>query len=73
MTEDISRQTVVVLVVLAVLISLLGTWTVMTELSSIRTTGTTSSIANVRFAISPTQSKPQPTTGNVVLNIIKPE
>ncbi|MCD6589877.1 hypothetical protein J7K74_01670 [Candidatus Woesearchaeota archaeon] len=78
MTNDISRQTIVVLVILAVLISLLGTWTVLTEVSRVRVRGSNVASADVRLTILPPE-KAQPqepevvsTTGMVAFRIIEP-
>ena len=80
MGEDISRQTIVILVVLAVLISLLGTWTVLTEVSRIKIKGNEVATANVKLNIvSPEELKSsshnygrKTTSGMVVLNIKPP-
>ena len=78
MTNDISRQTIVVLVVLAVLISLLGTWTVLTEVSRVKVKGSNVASADVKLTILPQEStqteEPEvvSTTGMVAFRIIKP-
>ena len=75
MTEDISKNTLLVLVVLTIVVSLLGTWTVINEASRVRvaddpvdeerpTTG--------KVSISVAEP-PEPVVGHVVLNIMKGE
>lgn len=75
MVEDISRNTIYVLVVLTLLISVLGTWTVLSHVQGgpapiISDSGTGSDSGKVSFAIA---KMPEPkqdlTTGEVVFQI----
>jgi hypothetical protein len=78
MSEDISKNTLLILVVLTIIISLLGTWTVINEASNVNkvtydidNSGKSSTTAKVALDV---QSKPTPaqTTGKVILNIVEP-
>lgn len=69
--QDVSKQTVVVLVFLAILVTLLGTLTVMSEVSKIRGTApgpetTSNDVGYVSLRIGEPQ---QPATGQVSLTI----
>ncbi len=77
MNEDISKNTLMVLVVLTIIISLLGTWTVAneaTKVSSIRQADNDNSVASGKVSLSVSEP-PQPViaTGKVTLNIINSE
>ena len=61
MKEDISKNTLLVLVVLTIIISLLGTWTVISEASKVRT-----------GEITPINDQTS-TSGKVSINIYQPE
>ena len=68
MAEDISKNTIIILVVLTVVISLLGTWTVINEVNNIKTTNDGESTAGtqIKLTIEPPPVKIT-TTGQVVL------
>jgi len=75
MTEDISKNTLLVLVVLTIVVSLLGTWTVINEASKVRVgaaaetpAGERGQQAEVSLDISNPQVPPS-ATGQVTLNI----
>ena len=77
MTEDISKNTLLVLVVLTIVVSLLGTWTVINEASKVRVAegmadDNPSSTGKVSISV---KEAPEPVgaTGQVVLNIIDSE
>jgi cytochrome oxidase assembly protein ShyY1 len=77
MTEDLSKNTLVVLVVLTVIVSLLGTWTVINEANKVRTTApaqSTVTAAEVSLEIAPAAHAPAPVqaTGEVTLTIRTP-
>lgn len=58
--EDLSKNTIIVLVMLTLIISILGTWTVLNEVNGIRLTSS--------------QTKDSgPASANVQLNILSPE
>ena len=76
MSEDISKNTVLVLVVLTVVISLLGTWTVINEATNIHTgnfdqvqpkEGTTNADGRVSIKI----ERPVDVTGKVTIQIAR--
>ncbi|MFP4524389.1 MAG: hypothetical protein ACLFO2_03715 [Candidatus Woesearchaeota archaeon] len=74
MTEDISKNTLLVLVVLTIVVSLLGTWTVINEASKVRVADeqaddNPSTTGKVSLSV---KEAPEPVgaTGQVVLNII---
>ncbi|MBC8500799.1 MAG: hypothetical protein ISS25_01970 [Nanoarchaeota archaeon] len=60
MKEDISKNTILVLVVLTVVISLLGTWTVINEVNNIKVT-------------SPEVSREAQSSGKIMLTINPPD
>ena len=68
MAENISKNTIIILVVLTVIISLLGTWTVINEVNNVKTTAPTqsSSSGQIKLTIN-TPPEPVQTTGQVVL------
>lgn len=73
MEEDISKNTLLVLVVLTVVISLLGTWTVINEAGKVRMQGPVHATDTTTGKVSVNvQALPDPvsTTGQVVLNIV---
>lgn len=73
MNEDISKNTLLVLVVLTIIVSLLGTWTVINEATKVQgqpvgqTVDSTTGKVSVDV-IAPVE--PVTTTGQVVINII---
>ncbi len=79
MDDDISKNTVLVLVVLTIVISLLGTWTVINEASKFRAQNSGGSAvspsggtAHGKVSITITRPpEPVSTTGKVVLNIVR--
>ncbi len=76
MSEDISKNTVLVLVVLTIVISLLGTWTVISEATQLKVGGNSvespSGPAQGKVSITITEApKPVSTTGKVSLNIVR--
>ena len=68
MSEEISKNTIIILVVLTVIISLLGTWTVLTEVNKVKMDddGTSSISGQVKLTINP-PNEPIATTGRVIL------
>ena len=77
MDEDISKNTLLVLVVLTILISLLGTWTVINETAKARAyaptaTGEASAQGRVSMTVKPVPEAVM-TTGHVTVTIINPD
>ena len=76
MNEDISKNTLLVLVVLTIIISLLGTWTVINEATKLSTSGAAtrpvqsvdSTVGKVSIDIEK-PIEPVQTTGQVILTI----
>jgi len=77
MNEDVSKNTILVLVILTIIISLLGTLTVLNEASKINVNGqATTTVTNptppaagkVSLTITP---RPVTTTGKVTLTIVQ--
>ena len=60
MSEDISKNTIIILVILTVVISLLGTWTVLNEVNKIKFT-------------SPEVERESLSSGKIILTIDPPE
>ena len=79
MNEDISKNTLLVLVVLTIIISLLGTWTVISETNNINgiraPASYDSSSANAvgKLSVNIAQQEPVGVTGQVFINIVKEE
>lgn len=77
MAEDISRNTIYVLVVLTLLISVLGTWTVLSQVNAPPSPSSGPSNvaqANMEFKIvePPKSVVGEPVTGNAVFMITEP-
>lgn len=69
---DISKTTITVLVLLTLMISIIGTWTVLNEISNVKTVQKPSTAqGHVSFTITGPPSEPakSSTTGNVVLEV----
>lgn len=77
MSDEISKNTIIVLVVLTVVISLLGTWTVINEVNNIKLTsqtlnkGTQSGQVTLTIDPSPPPIEKIEATGQVVLSKIQ--
>lgn len=77
MTEDLSKNTLLVLVVLTIIISLLGTWTVISESSKMAssspfTPGNPEASGKVTIDIQPPVQNVA-VVGQVILNIVPEE
>ncbi|MBN1275748.1 hypothetical protein JXA12_05685 [Candidatus Woesearchaeota archaeon] len=76
MNEDISKNTLLILVVLTIIVSLLGTWTVINEAGKVRAdaapavVGEASTTGKVAIDVA-APPEPVSSTGRVVLNIEK--
>lgn len=79
MEEDISRNTIMILVVLTLVISMLGTLSVMSAVNNVNYRGTSSTSSPTQGEVSltvvdgPQQSGPSSATGQVVLEITESE
>ena len=71
--NDLSRDTIVVLVVLAVLISVIGTWTVITQVNNVNVGINKNSIdtAKVKLDIQQPTHETTLATGKIILDIKK--
>lgn len=74
MAEDISRNTIIILVVLTLAVSMIGTWAVLDSLTTIPAGhGTVSGEGTVKFTIIDTTPKePVVSAGSVQLKIVEP-
>ena len=75
MTEDISKNTLLVLVVLTIVVSLLGTWTVINEAGKVRVdqsvpSSPTEDTATGKVSLTITPPQEVSATGQVVLTIV---
>ncbi|MBD3209646.1 hypothetical protein GF367_04495 [Candidatus Woesearchaeota archaeon] len=75
MEEDISKNTLLVLVVLTIIISLLGTWTVISETVKVQnerapTTEEQETTGRVSIDVAPPPPAPVGATGQVTIKII---
>ena len=78
MADDVSKNTVMILLVLTILVSILGTWTVLEGIVNTRSAATQiqqaeSNIASAQVSLTITEPpKPAAATGMVVFNIQNP-
>ena len=70
MVEDLSRNTVFVLVILTLLISILGTWTVLSQVNAGPAAASAPSPGGGSGHVSLTIGKPQPVVGDVTGHVV---